>query len=84
MTLAETPRYQIRAMAQKTGLTEFVLREWERRYGVPKPERTPGRYRLYSDTDVSRVEAMKKLIAEGTAHAQAAEIVKTTTGEMMP
>lgn len=77
MTLQETARYPIRVMAKKTGLTESVLREWERRYGVPKPERTASRYRLYSDADVSQIEAMKKLIADGTAHAQAADLVKT-------
>lgn len=77
MTLEETARYPIRTTARKTGLTEAVLREWERRYGVPKPQRTPARYRIYSDTDVAQIEAMKKLIADGTAHAQAAEIVKS-------
>jgi DNA-binding transcriptional MerR regulator len=79
MALEETARYQIRTTARKTGLTESVLREWERRYGVPKPQRAASRYRLYSDADISQIEAMKKLIADGTAHAQAAEIVKMSS-----
>ena len=38
--------YTIKEAALRTGLTESVLRAWERRYGVVTPARTAGGYRV--------------------------------------
>jgi methanogenic corrinoid protein MtbC1 len=40
-----------------------------------EPDRSPGRFRLYSDADVSRVEAMRGQIAHGLSAAEAARRV---------
>lgn len=62
-------------MAELTGVPEPTLRAWERRYGVPSPERTAGNYRLYSRADVEQVLAMRRLCEEGVAAAEAARRV---------
>ncbi|MCA9937221.1 MAG: MerR family DNA-binding transcriptional regulator, partial [Anaerolineales bacterium] len=38
----------MKVVVQETGLKPDTLRAWERRYGVPSPERTAGGHRLYS------------------------------------
>lgn len=56
----KAPRYNVRAVVRATGLTPDTLRVWERRYGLPSPQRTPGGHRLYSQYDV---EMLKWLVA---------------------
>lgn len=67
--------YRIHGAAQRSGVSEANPRAWERRYGVPKPARSPGGYRLYSDTDIERVKAMRSLMEQGIAPAEAAQSV---------
>jgi DNA-binding transcriptional MerR regulator/methylmalonyl-CoA mutase cobalamin-binding subunit len=65
-------RYRIQAVAELTGVQEATLRAWERRYGLPAPERTATGYRLYSHKDVETVKRMVELCARGMAPADAA------------
>ncbi|MFN3334677.1 MAG: MerR family DNA-binding transcriptional regulator, partial [Caldilinea sp.] len=44
----KTPIYNLKAVVQETGLKADTLRAWERRYGVPTPQRTDSGHRLYS------------------------------------
>lgn len=53
-----------------------TLRQWERRYGFPKPERSEAGYRLYSEVDVGHIDAMKRHISEGIPASRAAELVR--------
>ncbi len=66
---------RIGELSRRTGVSPELLRAWERRYGLFEPERSPGRFRLYSDADVARVEAMRNQIAHGLAAAEAARRV---------
>lgn len=66
---------RIGELSRRTGVSPELLRAWERRYGLFEPDRSPGRFRLYSDADVSRVEAMRAQIAGGLAAAEAARRV---------
>jgi DNA-binding transcriptional MerR regulator/methylmalonyl-CoA mutase cobalamin-binding subunit len=50
-----TPRHPIAVVAQRTGLSQDVLRVWERRYRAVAPTRGPGGQRLYSDADIERL-----------------------------
>lgn len=68
-------RYRIQAVAEMTGVQAATLRAWERRYGVPIPERTTSSYRLYSDADVAMIRRLRTLCEEGMAPAQAAQLV---------
>ena len=62
---SQTPRYPVRLVAVRTGLTPHVLRAWERRYGVVSPARTEGGQRLYSDLDIERLRLLRRLTDRG-------------------
>ena len=63
---------RIGEVSRRVGVSEHVLRAWESRYGLLKPERSAGGYRLYSDEDERRVRRMQAHLADGLAAAQAA------------
>lgn len=63
--------YTIAEVEERTGLSSALLRQWERRYGFPRPERSPGGHRLYSETDLEALRHIKQWIADGVAPAQA-------------
>jgi MerR family transcriptional regulator, light-induced transcriptional regulator len=69
-----TPSAMVRIgeLGRRVGVSEHVLRAWERRYGLLRPERSPGGYRLYSDTDERRVRRMQAHLAAGLSAAEAA------------
>jgi DNA-binding transcriptional MerR regulator/methylmalonyl-CoA mutase cobalamin-binding subunit len=62
-----TPRYPVRLVAARTGLSAHVLRAWERRYQVVTPSRSEGGQRLYSDLDVERLRLLRRLTEWGHA-----------------
>jgi MerR family transcriptional regulator, light-induced transcriptional regulator len=49
-----------------------VLRAWERRYGLPRPARSAGGFRLYTETDARRFRQMQAHLARGLSAAEAA------------
>ena len=49
-------------MCRLTGLRPGTLRNWEERYGLLDPARTPGGTRLYSQEDVRRVREIQALL----------------------
>lgn len=57
----------IGAVARITGLSEFTLRAWERRYEGLKPKRLKSGRRVYSVEDVEKLSLLGKLTAEGHA-----------------
>jgi DNA-binding transcriptional MerR regulator len=75
MSSSEQGGLRIGALSSRVGLSAHTLRAWESRYGVLEPTRSAGGYRLYSPADVARIERMKRLLADGLAPAQAAEVV---------
>ena len=66
-TPSAAPRYPVRLVALRTGLSPHVLRAWERRYHVVSPTRTDGGQRLYSDLDVERLLRLRRLTEQGHA-----------------
>jgi DNA-binding transcriptional MerR regulator/methylmalonyl-CoA mutase cobalamin-binding subunit len=68
--------YTIKEASARSGVSIPLLRAWERRYGVVSPTRTTSGYRLYDETAIQRLEAMRRLIAAGWAAQQAAERVR--------
>jgi len=70
----ETPRYPVRLVALRTGLSPHVLRAWERRYGVVAPTRSEGGQRLYSELDVERLRRLRRLSGRGHAISQIASL----------
>ena len=67
--------YTIKEAALRTGVSVALLRAWERRYGIVAPTRTAAGYRLYDDTAISRLRAMRSLVSAGWSPRQAAESV---------
>jgi MerR family transcriptional regulator, light-induced transcriptional regulator len=72
MTPDPKPRLRIGELSRRTGVRTDTLRAWERRYGLLRPERTEGGFRLYGSADEARVRAMKARIEAGVSAAEAA------------
>ena len=68
-------RYSVKAAARATGVTESALRTWERRYGVPRPSRSPTGRRLYDDSDLDIIRRMAALTEAGLPASEAASAV---------
>jgi len=70
----EVPRSALRIgeLSRRLGVSDHVLRAWERRYGLLRPVRSAGGFRLYSEADVDRVRRMRAHVAAGMSAAEAA------------
>lgn len=66
---------RIGELSRRTGVSQETLRAWERRYGVLRPRRTGGGYRVYDRDDETRARRMRELIGSGWAAAEAANAV---------
>ena len=66
--------YRIHRFSKLTGLSTHVIRAWERRYGLVKPERGANRYRLYNDEDVHLFRYLKSQVDLGISIGELAEI----------
>jgi len=64
---------RIGELSRRLGVSDHVLRAWESRYGLLKPVRTAGGFRLYSEADERRVRRMQAHLARGLSAAQAAQ-----------
>jgi methanogenic corrinoid protein MtbC1 len=65
------PLYNTKAVAQETGVPADTFRAWERRYGIPRPHRTEGGHRLYSERDIAIIRWLRDRTAEGLTISQA-------------
>lgn len=68
------PRYPVRAVMARTGLSADVLRAWERRYGAVHPERTAGGQRLYAEEDVARLVLLRRATQAGHSIGEVARL----------
>jgi DNA-binding transcriptional MerR regulator len=75
-----TPIYNLRAVTRKTGVKASTLRAWERRYGVPCPERTEGGHRLYSQRDIDLIKWLLVRRQEGMRIKSAVELCHQLEG----
>lgn len=69
-----TARHPIAVVAERTGLTQDVLRVWERRYGAVTPVRAAGGRRLYSDADIERLRLIHVTTRAGRSVGQIARL----------
>lgn len=53
--------FKIGTVSRRTGVSTATLRLWEEHYGLLAPRRTPGRQRVYTDTDIERVLYVRHL-----------------------
>jgi DNA-binding transcriptional MerR regulator len=68
---------RIGELSRRTGVSPELLRAWEQRYGLLRPTRSDGGYRLYSGDDEDRVRRTRALIAGGLSAAEAARLALT-------
>ncbi len=67
--------YRIHIASEMTGVSEALIRAWERRHGVLKPRRTASGYRAYTQADIEVLKRLKKLTQEGVAIADAVRLL---------
>jgi methanogenic corrinoid protein MtbC1 len=58
-------RYPIRVASRLTAIELETLRMWERRYGFPRPGRTRGGARMYSEADVEALRLIRRALELG-------------------
>jgi DNA-binding transcriptional MerR regulator/methylmalonyl-CoA mutase cobalamin-binding subunit len=76
--------YTIKEAAARSGVTIPLLRAWERRYGVVVPTRTLSGYRVYNETDLARLRAMRQLVDDGWSPSNAAAAVREGRASLEP
>jgi DNA-binding transcriptional MerR regulator len=64
--------WRIGELSRRVGVSDHVLRAWERRYGLLRPVRSTGGFRLYSEADLRRVQRMQSHLERGLSAAEAA------------
>ncbi len=64
----------IKYVAEKTGLSPHLIRVWEKRYNAIVPERTETNRRLFSESDVLRLQLLKKATNAGHSISQVAKL----------
>ena len=77
---APGPSVRIGELSRRTGVRAETIRAWERRYDLVQPDRSKGGFRLYSPADEERVHAMRALLGEGVAAAEAAKQARSARG----
>jgi DNA-binding transcriptional MerR regulator len=65
---------RIGELSRRVGVSPELLRAWELRYGLLRPTRSPGGFRLYSAADEERVSRMRAYQREGLSAAEAARL----------
>jgi DNA-binding transcriptional MerR regulator len=80
------PLLRIGELSRRLGVSDHVLRAWESRYGLLRPVRSAGGFRLYSAADEWRVRRMQGHLADGLSAAEAARTVlrEDTPGRAAP
>ncbi|MBE2223425.1 MAG: MerR family transcriptional regulator [Anaerolineae bacterium] len=69
-----TPTFNLKAVVQETGIKPDTLRAWERRYGLPQPQRTSGGHRLYSQHDIDMLKWLLARQEEGLSISRAVDM----------
>jgi len=73
MSFSKNPTFNLKVVLQKTGIAADTLRSWERRYGLPMPQRTAGGHRLYSQHDIETIKWLVERQSEGLSISRAVD-----------
>ena len=76
-----TPTFNLKAVVQETGIKPDTLRAWERRYGLPEPDRTGGGHRLYSQRDIDTLRWLIARQEEGLSISRAVDLWRQLENE---
>lgn len=69
-----TPAFNLKVVLKETGIAADTLRAWERRYGLPMPQRSAGGHRLYSQRDIETIKWLMKRQEEGLSISRAVDL----------
>jgi DNA-binding transcriptional MerR regulator/methylmalonyl-CoA mutase cobalamin-binding subunit len=69
-----TDAHPISVVVRRTGLTQDILRAWEKRYQAIVPLRTPTGRRLYTEDQVAKLRLLKQLVDGGRRISDVAEL----------
>ncbi|MBL8049679.1 MAG: MerR family transcriptional regulator [Anaerolineales bacterium] len=72
--ISKIPAFNLKAVLRETGLAADTLRAWERRYGLPMPQRTGGGHRLYSQYDIETIKWLTTRQSEGLSISRAVDL----------
>ncbi len=68
------PIFNLKAVVEATGVTADALRAWERRYDLPRPDRTEAGHRIYSQRDIDTVRWLVARQEEGLRIGRAVDL----------
>lgn len=74
-------RYTMRQVSELTGVPENTIRSWERRFGLPQPERSGGNQRRYTQKDAGVIRAIQGARDRGRTMEQAIEDVTSARSQ---
>jgi DNA-binding transcriptional MerR regulator len=72
--VSTTPAFNLKVVLKETGIAADTLRAWERRYGLPMPQRSAGGHRLYSQRDIETIKWLMKRQTEGLSISRAVDM----------
>lgn len=78
--MSSEPRHPIGVVTARTGITQDLLRAWEKRYDAVVPGRGPTGRRLYSDEDIEKLRLLKTLVASGR---RISDVARLSASELM-
>lgn len=84
LAAASGPHLPISTVAGRLGTTAATLRMWQQRYGLGPSHVTTGGHRRYTDADVDRLAAVRRLTARGMATGDAARAVLAAARHGVP
>lgn len=73
----------IKVVSQRTGLTQHVIRVWEKRYGAVSPSRNTTNRRFYTDKEVTRLSLLREAIENGFSIGQIAHLPSDQISSMI-
>lgn len=81
MSASNEPTFNLKLVIRETGLKPDTLRAWERRYGLPDPQRTEGGHRLYSRRDIEMLKWLMARQDEGVSISRAVNLWQSLEAE---
>jgi MerR family transcriptional regulator, light-induced transcriptional regulator len=75
---------RIGELSRRSGVSPELLRAWENRYGLLRPMRSDGGFRLYSPHDERRVAVMRSHLERGMSAAEAARLTLSEESVAVP
>lgn len=79
----EKPLLSIKAVAQRSGLTPFVIRVWEKRHGVVQPVRTGTNRRRYTAEQADHLALLARLTQAGHPIGTLAQLSREQLSELL-